>query len=193
MTLEIHTNNFRNLIMKTQDILNNQISAQVENRIEVEVQYIKHKNMEDDIRLYEKKGIYYIGLRAVEKPIYKHEFNEIMEMVKQDHFGKNFIVISEHYDWFWNKYFNFRDNDKLEKIGIYLFGKSWKKALAEALNIDERRITHWLQCTRPVPDGVWNDLKEIANQRKLEVEHAIDLLTLSVEELAKKESKKALS
>ena len=179
--------------MNTQNILNNQISAQVENRIDVEIQYTKHKNMEDNIRLYDQKGVYYLGLRAVEKAISKTEYQEILEMVQQDHFGKNFIVISEHYDWFWNKYFNFRDNDKLEKIGKSLFGKSWKKALAEALKVDERRITHWLQCTRPVPNGVWDDLKKVANQRKLEVENAIDLLTLSVEELTKQAAKKALS
>ncbi len=178
--------------MNTQDIIDNQISAQIENRTDVEIQYTKHKNMEDYIRLYEKKGVYFLGLRAVEKAISKSEYQEILGMIQQDHFGKNFIVISEHYDWFWNKYFNFRDNDKLQKIGVSLFGKSWKKALAEALKVDERRITHWLQCTRPVPKGVWNDLKLIADQRKLEVENAIDLLTLSVEELTKKESKKAL-
>lgn len=173
--------------------MNTQISAQIENRIDIEIQYAQHKNMEDNIRLYGQKGVYYLGLRAVEKAISKTEYQEILEMIQQDHFGKNFIVISEHYDWFWNKYFNFRDNDKLEKIGKSLFGKSWKKALAEALKVDDRRITHWLQCTRPVPNGVWNDLKKVANQRKLEVENAIDLLTLSVEELTKKESKKALS
>lgn len=173
--------------------MNTQISAQIENRIDIEIQYAQHKNMEDNIRLYGQKGVYYLGLRAVEKAISKTEYQEILEMIQQDHFGKNFIVISEHYDWFWNKYFNFRDNDKLEKIGKSLFGKYWKKALAEALKVDDRRITHWLQCTRPVPNGVWNDLKKVANQRKLEVENAIDLLTLSVEELTKKESKKALS
>ena len=179
--------------MTTNDILNNQISAQIENRMDVKIQYTQHKNMDDNIRLYEQKGIYFLGLRAVEKAISKAEYQEILEMIQQDHFGKNFIVISEHYDWFWNKYFNFRDNDKLQKIGVSLFGKSWKKALAEALKVDERRITHWLQCTRPVPKGVWSDLKLIANQRKLEVENAIDLLTLSVEELSAKESKKALN
>ncbi|QOW46916.1 MULTISPECIES: hypothetical protein [Acinetobacter] len=173
--------------------MNNQISAQIENRIDIEIQYVQHKNMEDNIRLYDQKGIYYLGLRAVEKAISKTEYQEILEMVQQDHFGKNLIVISEHYDWFWNKYFNFRDNDKLEKIGKSLFGKSWKKALAEALKVDERRITHWLQCTRPVPNGVWNDLKKVANQRKLEVENAIDLLTLSVDELTKQAAKKALN
>ncbi|MDN5435135.1 MAG: hypothetical protein L0G10_15975, partial [Acinetobacter sp.] len=183
----------KDIKMNNQDIINNQISAQIENRFDVEIQYTKHKNMEDNIRIYENKGIYYIGVRAVEKPIYKHEYTEILDMVQQDHFGNNFIVISEHYDWFWNKYFNFKDNDKLKKIGVSLFGKSWKKALAEALNVDERRITHWLQCTRPVPDGVWNDLKIIADQRKNEVQNVIDMLTLSVEELTKKEAKKALN
>ena len=173
--------------------MNNQISAQIENRTDIEIQYTNHKGLGDNICIYEQKGIYFLGLRAAVKIISKAEYHEILEMIQQDHFGKNFIVISEHYDWFWNKYFNFRDNDKLEKIGKALFGKSWKKALAEALKVDERRITHWLQCTRPVPNGVWNDLKKVASQRKLEVENAIDLLTLSVEELTKKESKKALT
>jgi hypothetical protein len=179
--------------MTTNDILNTQISAQIENRMDVKIQYTQHKNMDDNIRLYEQKGIYFLGLRAVEKAISKAEYQEILEMIQQDHFGKNFIVISEHYGWFWNKYFNFRDNDKLEKIGVYLFGKSWKKALAEALKVDERRITHWLQCTRPVPEGVWSDLKLIADQRKNDIQDALDILTLPVDELTKKAAKKALN
>ncbi|MHA3062488.1 hypothetical protein [Acinetobacter sp. ANC 4641] len=175
------------------DIWENQVSAQIENRIDIELQYTQHKNMEDNIRLYEQKNIYFLGVRAIEKAISKAEYFEIMEMAQQDKFGNHFIVIDQHYDWFWNKYFNFRDNDKLEKIGKSLFGKSWKKALAEALKVDERRITHWLQCTRPVPTGVWSDLKAIADQRKSEVQDAIDILTLSVEELTTKAAKKALS
>lgn len=179
--------------MTIQNILNNQISAQLEKRIDIELQYTLHKNMEDNIRLYEQKNIYFLGVRAVEKVISKTEYQEILETVQHDNFGANFIVISEHYDWFWNKYFNFRDNDKLEKIGVYLFGKSWKKALAEALKVDERRITHWLQCTRPVPEGVWIDLKLIAEQRKNDIQHALDILTLPVDELTKNAAKKALN
>ena len=179
--------------MTIQNILNNQISAQLEKRIDIELQYTLHKNMEDNIRLYEQKNIYFLGVRAVEKVISKTEYQEILEMVQHDNFGANFIVISEHYDWFWNKYFNFRDNDKLEKIGVHLFGKSWKKALAEALKVDERRITHWLQCTRPVPEGVWIDLKLIAEHRKNDVQDALDILTLPTDELTKKAAKKALN
>lgn len=163
------------------------------NQINVGIQYTQHKNMEDNIRLYEQKGIYYLGLRAVDKAISKIEYQEIIEMITQDNFGKNTIIISEHYDWFWNKYFNFRDNDKLEKIGKALFGNSWKKALATALNVNERRITHWLQCTRPISVDVWDKLKIIAEQRKDEVQGALDMLTLSVEELTKQTARKILS
>lgn len=162
-------------------------------QINAEIQYNQHKNMEDNIRLYENKGIYYLGLRAVDKPIYKHEFAEIKNMIQKNQTGENVIVISEHYDWFWNKYFNFRDSDKLEKIGVSLFGKSWKKSLAEALKVDERRITHWIQCTRTIPDETWIDLRLIAEQRKNDVQDILDMLTLSVEELTKRSAKKALS
>ena len=175
------------------NILDNQISAPIENRIDVEIIYTQHKDMEDDIRLYEKKGIFVLGLRAVEKPISKPEYLEILEMVQEDHFGKKSIVIDQHYDWFWHKYWNFRDNDKLEKIGKSLFGNSWKKATAEALNVDERRITHWLQATRSIPNGVWGDLKSIAEKRKSEIQNSIDLLTLSTEELTKIEVSRSLA
>lgn len=162
--------------MNTKDILDNQISGQIENRIDIEIQYTQHKNMEDYVRLYENKGLYSLGLRAVEKFISKAEYQEILRMIEQDHFGKNFIKITEHYDTFWNKYFNFRDNEKLEKIGIALFGKSWKKALAEALKVDERRITHWLQCSRPIPKNVFKDLKVIKDKRLKEIQNIEKLL-----------------
>ncbi len=162
--------------MNTKDILDNQISGQIENRIDIEIQYTQHKNMEDYVRLYENKGLYSLGLRAVEKFISKAEYQEILRMIEQDHFGKNFIKITEHYDTFWNKYFNFRDNEKLEKIGIALFGKSWKKALAEALKVDERRITHWLQCSRPIPENIFKDLKVIKDKRLKEIQSIEKLL-----------------
>ena len=86
--------------MNTKDILDNQISGQIENRIDIEIQYTQHKNMEDYVRLYENKGLYSLGLRAVEKFISKAEYQEILRMIEQDHFGKNFIKITEHYDTF---------------------------------------------------------------------------------------------
>ena len=40
------------------------------------------------------------------------------------------------------------------------------------LGVDARRITHWLQGTRPVPSGVWSDLQKIAMQRLTDVQDA---------------------
>lgn len=169
--------------MNTQDILNNQISAQIENRIDIEITYVQHKDIEDSIRLYEQKGLFFLGLRIHDKAISKQEYNEILSLASQDKFGNLTIYWSDKYDVFWNKYWNFRDNEKLEKVGKALFGDSWKKSTAKALNVDERRITHWLQCTRSVPEGVWSDLIKLAELRLEEINDARDLLTLSKEQL----------
>lgn len=64
-------------------------------------------------------------------------------------------------------------NEKLTECGQALYGNSWKLSLATALNVDKRRITHWLDGTRPVPVGVWDDIKKIAIKRKQEIEDLI--------------------
>lgn len=46
----------------------------------------------------------------------------------------------------------------------------------EALNVDPRRITHWLDGTRAVPAGVWTDIKMLAEQRKAEIDELITKL-----------------
>jgi len=65
-------------------------------------------------------------------------------------------------------------NEKLTECGQALFGNAWKSSLAEALNVDPRRITHWLDGTRPVPAGVWADIKLLAEQRKAEIVELIN-------------------
>lgn len=67
-------------------------------------------------------------------------------------------------------------NEKLTECGLALFGKAWKALLAEALNVDPRRITHWLDNTRPVPAGVWADIKMLAEQRKQQIDGLITKL-----------------
>lgn len=64
------------------------------------------------------------------------------------------------------------DPVRLEANGLALYGRSWKSAMAEDLHVDARRITHWLQGTRPVPSGVWSDLQKIAMQRLADVQEA---------------------
>ena len=67
-------------------------------------------------------------------------------------------------------------NEKLTECGQALYGNSWKLSLATALNVDKRRITHWLDGTRPVPAGVWADIKLLAEQRKQQIDELITKL-----------------
>jgi hypothetical protein len=67
-------------------------------------------------------------------------------------------------------------NEKLTECGQALFGNAWKSSLAEALHVDPRRITHWLDGTRPVPAGVWADIKQLAEQRRTEIDGLISKL-----------------
>ena len=64
--------------------------------------------------------------------------------------------------------------EKLTECGLALFGNAWKSSLAESLNVDPRRITHWLDGTRPVPAGVWADIKMLAEQREQQI---VELIT----------------
>ena len=64
------------------------------------------------------------------------------------------------------------DPVRLEAHGWALYGRSWKTAMAEDLGVDARRITHWVQGTRPVPAGVWLDLQKIAQKRLADVQEA---------------------
>lgn len=73
------------------------------------------------------------------------------------------------------------DPELLETIGKAYFGNSWKKSMAQALSVDERRITHWLQATRPVPVGVWTDLVQIGNERRNEIKDIEALVLKKVE------------
>lgn len=73
------------------------------------------------------------------------------------------------------------DPELLETIGKAYFGNSWKKSMALALSVDERRITHWLQATRPVPVGVWVDLVQIGIERRNEIKDIEELVLKKVE------------
>lgn len=64
------------------------------------------------------------------------------------------------------------DHIRLTTYGYALYGRSWKTAMAEDLNVDARRITHWIQGTRPVPSGVWSDLQKIAHNRLADIQAA---------------------
>lgn len=66
-----------------------------------------------------------------------------------------------------------KDIEMLEQAGKALFGNSWKKSLALALGVDERRMTHWLQETRPVPASVWLDIINLGKARQAAIDDEV--------------------
>lgn len=48
--------------------------------------------------------------------------------------------------------------DELIEAGEALFGQGWKSAVARLLDVDPRRIKHWLDETRPIPPGIRKEL-----------------------------------
>lgn len=53
--------------------------------------------------------------------------------------------------------------------GEAAFGKSWKTALAQELNINRQRIRQWLKGERPLPD-LSDDLLLVLEKRKQLIE-----------------------
>lgn len=58
---------------------------------------------------------------------------------------------------------------ELEEIGQGIFGKSWKRQIADALNIDERRVNDWSKRQSALPEFVETELKPVITQRFEEI------------------------
>jgi hypothetical protein len=69
--------------------------------------------------------------------------------------------------------------NELIQAGKLLFGDRWKEEMKTALGLsDARRIRQWLtpqgqQSYRPIPPGVWGDIKGLLEQRKLNIDELI--------------------
>ena len=153
------------------NILDNQIAAQLENRTDIEVQ-CKDTTAFFKIKLYmQKKGrteLYWIQYFGSTHHLSKAEYEQIIEDSESDIFG-NLTLTCEIQQEFKDKYYEKRPNVILEKVGKALFGNSWKKITAEYLDVDERRITHWIQCTRSIPKNIFIELRVIKNKRLKEI------------------------
>ncbi len=77
-------------------------------------------------------------------------------------FAKEMMVMSER--------------EKITECGIALYGQTWQTQLGNALGTDSRRIRQWLNGARPVPAGVWIDIKLLAEQRKKQIDELITKL-----------------
>ncbi|WP_117264441.1 hypothetical protein [Klebsiella pneumoniae] len=59
----------------------------------------------------------------------------------------------------------------LISAGQLLFGERWQTELARALGLsDGRRIRQWLSGDRPIPVGIWDDLRELLEDRSSKME-----------------------
>lgn len=58
----------------------------------------------------------------------------------------------------------------LISAGQLLFGERWQTELARALGLsDGRRIRQWLSGDRPIPVGIWDDLRKLLKDRSSEI------------------------
>lgn len=164
--------------------LQNQISAQIENRTDLVLAY-SDTNLHDCISIYEQNGLFWLSY-IKDKLLFKCEAEEILNnfpIVDSPEFRPlTKTIFVGKYDDFWNKYYNNRQNEKLEKIGKVLFGNTWQTELAFFLKnasnkpLDSRRIRQWLNCEREVPNWVWPQIKHIVEQRKRLIDELISKL-----------------
>ena len=167
--------------MNTNEILNSQISGQLEGRTDIRVECLDTSRVFNPKLYVQGSGrntLYWIQFFGTHH-ISKAEYEEMIELSESDIFGNLTLTVNSEEE-FKDKYYAKRPNVILEKVGVALFGKSWKKALADALSeiktVDERRITHWMQCSRPIPKSVFNDLKVIKDKRIKEINSIEKLL-----------------
>lgn len=58
---------------------------------------------------------------------------------------------------------------ELEKAGKLLFGEQWQSNLAEKLNIDSRRVRHWMAGTRSIPHFVNIEVAKLLEENQVEI------------------------
>jgi hypothetical protein len=98
------------------------------------------------------------------------QFKDPTPMGKNGHL-EEIIAIEEYRDCEWH-----RIESKLEMAGRALYGQTWQTQLGNALGTDSRRIRQWLADERPIPVGVWTDIKKLAEQRKQQIDELITKL-----------------
>ncbi len=165
-------------------ILQNQIAAQIENRTDLVLAY-SDTDLHDCISIYEQNGLFWLSYRK-DKLLFKNEAQEIIndyQVVDSPEFRPfTKTIFVGKYNEFWDKYWNNRQNEKIEKIGKALFGKTWQTELASALknangdSLDSRRIRQWLNCEREVPNWIWPQVKKLVEQRKQVIDELITKL-----------------
>jgi hypothetical protein len=68
----------------------------------------------------------------------------------------------------------------LEEVGQALFGEHWKNELSDALEVDPRTVRRWVNGTYEIPNGVWDDLYTLLEERVFQIQKVQNKLTLEI-------------
>lgn len=67
--------------------------------------------------------------------------------------------------------------NELKMAGAALFGDRWQTDLSRALGLsDARRIRQRMTGDRPIPFGIWDDIKTLLNNRQLTIKKVLKAL-----------------
>lgn len=61
----------------------------------------------------------------------------------------------------------------LRRIGPLIYGPTWQTGVSKALDVSTRTVLRWLAGEYPIPDGVIDELRQIAKQRQAEIGDAL--------------------
>lgn len=65
----------------------------------------------------------------------------------------------------------------LEAAGKALYGDRWQTDLSRDLRLsDARRIRQWMAGERPIPKGIWDDLRVLLAERQISIQEVLDKL-----------------
>jgi len=63
-------------------------------------------------------------------------------------------------------------NSPLHNAGTVLFGPYWQRELARALSVNDRTVRRWAAGDYPVPQGIWDRLRQILREHELKLKAA---------------------
>lgn len=75
--------------------------------------------------------------------------------------------------------------ERLEKLGLAIFGKSWRSALARAVEADRAQVYQWTAdegspARRPIPDYVGPRLLDYIDARRVDLAKIADKVRLDI-------------
>ncbi|NPE57714.1 transcriptional regulator [Dickeya dadantii] len=65
----------------------------------------------------------------------------------------------------------------LASAGEALYGQQWQSALARELDVDSRRIRHWMSGERPIPAGIRAEIAALCKRRTIALSKITEEIT----------------